>query len=123
MLADVRRGIWRPTEPQEATERVPEPTFHEFASEWFDGPEREGAEKTLAVRWQLSNHLLPFFAGYRLTEITIAEVDEYRQQKVQRGQAVRDVDQQDDHAPGADPRGRGRARADRPQPAAGRGAA
>jgi integrase len=84
VLADVRRGIWRPFEATQANEPAEEPTFHAFASEWFDGQSSEGlAENTLAqYRWELSSHLLPFFASHRLSEITIAEVDRYRQQKV-----------------------------------------
>ncbi len=82
VLADVRRGIWKPYE--QAAEPEQEPTLHEFASAWFDGLSHEGlAENTLAqYRWELSSHLLPFFASHRLSEITIAEVDRYRQQKV-----------------------------------------
>ena len=69
VLADVRRGIWRPFEPPQVSEPAPTPTFHEFASEWFDGLVSEGlAENTLArYRWELSNHLLPFFARHRLS--------------------------------------------------------
>ncbi|HKI86400.1 MAG TPA: phage integrase SAM-like domain-containing protein, partial [Thermoanaerobaculia bacterium] len=87
VLADVRRGLWTPYEPQEAKELVPEPTFHEFASEWLHGLRSEGlSENTLKdYAWQLSNHLLPFFARHRLSEITIAEVDRYRQEKVDEG--------------------------------------
>ncbi len=37
VLADVRRGIWRPPEPEPIVEQSrPEPTFHEFASEWLE---------------------------------------------------------------------------------------
>ncbi|MGH3427056.1 MAG: tyrosine-type recombinase/integrase, partial [Mycobacteriales bacterium] len=81
---DVRRGIWTPYEPQAAAEPAPEPTFHEFASDWLDGLRSEGlSENTLKdYTWQLCNHLLPFFARHRLAEITIAEVDRYRQEKV-----------------------------------------
>ncbi len=80
VLADVRRGIWRPYEPQEAAEPEPEPTFHEFASEWLDGCGATGWRETtlLDYDWQLCNHLLPFFTDHRLSEITIAEVDRYR---------------------------------------------
>ncbi len=87
VLADVRRGIWRPDVRQEAAEPAPEPTFHEFASEWLHGLRSEGlSENTLKdYAWQLSNHLLPFFARHRLSEISIAEVDRYRQEKVREG--------------------------------------
>lgn len=87
VLADVRRGVWRPDARQEAAEPAPEPTFHEFASEWLAGLGSEGlSENTLKdYAWQLSNHLLPFFARHRLSEISIAEVDRYRQEKVREG--------------------------------------
>lgn len=87
VLADVRRGIWTPYEPQEAKEPVSEPTFHEFASEWLDELKHEGlAEATLQdYAWQLCSHMLPFFARHRLSEITVAEVDRYRQEKVREG--------------------------------------
>lgn len=83
VLADVRRGIWRPHERQKAGEPVPEPTFHEFASEWLEGLRHEGlSENTLQdYTWQLCNHMLPFFAKHRLSEITIAEVDRYRSRR------------------------------------------
>jgi integrase len=35
VLADVRRGIWKPPEPA-VDEPAPEPTFHEFGSEWLE---------------------------------------------------------------------------------------
>jgi integrase len=44
------------------------------------------APTTVATyRWELTHHLLPFFAGHRLAEITISEVDRYRQEKVREG--------------------------------------
>lgn len=88
VLADVRRGIWRPDARQVAAEPMPEPSFHEFASEWLAGLRSEGlSENTLKdYAWQLSNHLLPFFSRHRLSEISIAEVDRYRQEKVREGE-------------------------------------
>jgi integrase len=87
VLADVRRGIWRPDEPHKAVEPAREPTFHEFASGWLEGLRHEGlSENTLQdYTWQLCNHMLPFFAKHRLSEITIAEIDRYRQEKVREG--------------------------------------
>ncbi|MCW3033312.1 MAG: integrase family protein [Solirubrobacterales bacterium] len=35
-----------------------------------------------SLRWALSHHLLPFFAGHHLGEITVAEVDRYRTDKL-----------------------------------------
>ena len=57
VLADVRRGIWRPPEPEPVVEPKAEPTFHEFASEWLMEREPELAPKTRQrYRWELSNH-------------------------------------------------------------------
>jgi integrase len=87
VLADVRRGIWRPIEPAPAPQVVADPSFHEFASRWYDGAKDEWRAKTrLDYHWQLTRHLLPFFKDYRLSQITIAEVDRYRQKKVAEAQ-------------------------------------
>lgn len=85
VLADVRRGIWRPPDrdPAPAPEGPVDPTFHEFASQWFEANQGAWRPKTrVDYGWQLSNHLLPFFQHHRLSRITIAEVDRYRAAKV-----------------------------------------
>lgn len=83
ILADVRRGIWRAPQPAPQPEIAPDPTFHEFASRWFKATKDEWQPKTrLDYEWQLSSHLLPFFKAHRLSQITIAEVDRYRQSKL-----------------------------------------
>ena len=87
ILAEVKLGIWQParTEPAEG-EPPPEPTFHEFASEWMEAHGRELRDRTRDFyRHQLVAHLLPFFADHRLSEITVEEVDRYRQAKVREG--------------------------------------
>jgi integrase len=89
VMADVRRGIWRPPEAAApAPADAVQPSFHEFASEWFEGKRLEGLAQNSVTdyEWQLSNHLLPFFAEHRLSEITVAEVDRYRQAKVGEGE-------------------------------------
>ncbi len=81
VLADVRRGKWKPTPRQPVVEaRNEEPTFHEFASDWFAARQAEGlAPKTLVdLKWSLSNHLLPHFASLQLSEITPQRVDAYK---------------------------------------------
>jgi integrase len=89
VLADVRRGIWRPPAPDPAPEIDQDPTFHEFASQWFESTKGEWREKTrLDYEWQLSGHLLPFFKSHHLSQITIAEVDRYRQSKVAEARAI-----------------------------------
>jgi integrase len=86
-LADVERGIWRPPDRQApaAPELPADPTLHEFASQWYRANEGAWRPKTRDYSWQLTNHLLPFFAGHRLSQITIAEVDRYRTVKVKEG--------------------------------------
>jgi integrase len=84
-LADVERGIWRPPdrEPAPAPVMPADPTFHEFASQWVRDNEGGWRPNTrVDYYWQLSNHLLPFFAQHRLSKITIAEVDRYKSAKV-----------------------------------------
>jgi integrase len=86
-LADVRRGIWQPPAPTpSAVPTNSDPTFHEFASEWFEAHKEEWREGTrLDYQQHLSHHLLPFFKSHRLSQITIAEVDRYRAKKVKDG--------------------------------------
>jgi len=85
----VRRGIWRPAEPEPAPEIDRDPTFHEFASQWFETTKGEWRPKTVRdYEWQLTSHLLPFFEAHRLSQITVAEVDRYRQAKVAENRAI-----------------------------------
>jgi integrase len=80
VLADVERGVWQPHEPAPAPWPVaPEPTFHEFAEQWWAERERELRPRTQRdYRWRLEWHLLPFFGAHRLRQITIAEVDRFK---------------------------------------------
>jgi integrase len=91
VLADVRRGIWRPPETKHAIEQPKEePTFHVFASEWLAAREAEGlAAKSIAdLHWSLSNHLLPYFAYMKLSEIDVQAVDRYKVAKVKERQGI-----------------------------------
>ena len=89
ILADVRRGIWRAPAPKPAPEIEQDPIFYEFASRWFEASKSEWSENTrLDYEWQLSHHLLQFFRDHRLSQITIAEVDRYRQAKVAEVRAI-----------------------------------
>jgi hypothetical protein len=46
VLADVRRGIWKPPKPRQPVSVEREiPTFHEFASEWFERQKLEGGRR------------------------------------------------------------------------------
>jgi integrase len=87
VLRDIERGVWRPPAPKSEPGR--DPLFHEFASEWFEAKQRELAPNTArSYRNDLTNHLLPFFAEHKLSQIMISEVDAYRQQKVHEATAL-----------------------------------
>jgi integrase len=83
VLRDVDLGTWRPQEPDPAPAPTVDPTFHEFASDWYASKELEVEANTAThYRNDLTNHLLPFFKDHHLSRITVAEVDRYRQSKV-----------------------------------------
>ncbi len=83
VLADVRRGIWKPPAAPSVREPQEEPTFHEFASEWLEARRHEFAARTAEdYELALTHHLLPFFAKHKLSEITAQEVDRYKAAKV-----------------------------------------
>jgi integrase len=82
VLRDVDLGIWRPPRKDPVPAADVDPTFHEFASDWFAAKRLEVEENTANhYRDDLMNHLLPFFKDHHLSQITVAEVDRYRQQK------------------------------------------
>ncbi|MGH2964406.1 MAG: tyrosine-type recombinase/integrase [Solirubrobacterales bacterium] len=86
VLADVERGIWQPHAPAQPEPLPQAPSFHEFASEWFEANQSGWSERTIAdYRWALSFHLLPHFKDHRLTEITVEAVDGYRAAKLREG--------------------------------------
>jgi integrase len=86
VLADVERGIWRPPAPDPTPEVRRDPTFHEFAADWLRAREPELAPKTVAkYRWALELHLLPVFAGRRLSELTRRDVDDFKAAKMREG--------------------------------------
>jgi integrase len=80
-MAAVRAGTWEPPMPTAPIAPAePERTFHEFASDWFRANEAGWKVKTRKnYKWQLSHHLLPFFKDHLLRQITVAEVDRYRE--------------------------------------------
>ncbi len=84
------------------------------------GPQVGAGERTVVdYAWRLSSHLLPFFAKHRLSEVTVEQVDRYRQRKVAEREAIRaarergegngrrplsnGLNQQDDHPSRGDP--------------------
>ena len=68
------------------------------------------------TRWQLCNHLLPFFHRHRLPQITVAEVDRYREFKVRERSCSAESINKTITRLGPDPRRRRGARPDRAQP-------
>jgi integrase len=62
VLRDVDLGTWRPSRPDPAPTKNANPTFHEFASDWFAAKRLEVEENTASSYGNdLTNHLLPFF--------------------------------------------------------------
>jgi integrase len=85
VMAAVRAGTWRPRTVQAAPDN-PDPTFHEYASEWYSKHEHGWRPNTRAdYLWALSGHLLPYFRDHRLSEITVEEVDRYAAAKQREG--------------------------------------
>jgi len=99
ILADVRRGTWRP--PVEPEERHnPDPTLHELASDWLRkqgivlderGRPVTHAEQELTPRaqehivWALRGHLLPALGRVRLSRLTAQRIDDYTAAKLAEG--------------------------------------
>jgi integrase len=84
VLAQVERRAWQPPAPAGPAED--DPSLHVFASAWFEGIRGQLRPNTIiAYEWELTRHLLPFFRDHRLAEITVAEVDRYREAKVAEG--------------------------------------
>jgi integrase len=83
VLAEVRAGVWQPLAPPDAGDSR-DITFHEFASRWWAARKAEALRpKTQQdYEWQLRKHLLPFFAKYAVTDIDIALVERYREEKL-----------------------------------------
>ncbi|MFL5960130.1 MAG: tyrosine-type recombinase/integrase [Gaiellaceae bacterium] len=106
ILADVRRGIWREPEPADVIKVVEEPTLHLLASEWVARRKHEVDARTIEHwRWALSNHLLPFFADYRPSEVTVAAVEKFKTAKLaERERRLAAIEEWGKE----DPKGRGR---------------
>jgi integrase len=84
VLREVKLGTWQPSCRQPPQPRD-DPQFLKFASGWLALKRFELAPNTARnYRNDLTNHLLPFFAEHRISEITVAEVDRYRQEQVTR---------------------------------------
>jgi integrase len=89
-LDDVERGIWKPPSPPAVVEVPPvEPTFHELASEWVASRTYEVDARTVEHwTWALSGHLLPFFAPFKSSQITVALVEQFKTAKLREREAA-----------------------------------
>lgn len=84
--ADVRRGIWKPHEPEPVEAPTEAQTFHVFASRWFEDNRHGWAPRTVHdYEETLTRHVLPYFKDYALEEITIEVVDRFRTRKLAEG--------------------------------------
>ena len=82
VLARIRAGVWEPPKLPEAHDDASQ-TFHLFASRWWAARKGELRPRTREnYEWRLTKHLLPFFADYEISEIDVALVERYREQKV-----------------------------------------
>jgi integrase len=87
-LAEIEVGVWRPPRSQAIGDA--DQTFHVFASRWWGARRAELRPTTQAdYDWRLRKHLLPFFADFRVSDITVAVVDEYRNEKVVERERIR----------------------------------
>lgn len=78
VLADLERGTWRPRTHLANPEADRVPTLRAFAEQWWVRNERQLARSTrVDYRWRLDGHLLPFFGGYPLDEISFDLVERY----------------------------------------------
>ena len=77
-------GRHGPTAPVERAKA--EPTFHTFASEWFEANRHGWSERTIAdYRWALSITCCRTSPNTSLSAITVEEVDRYRALKQREG--------------------------------------
>jgi Phage integrase, N-terminal SAM-like domain len=64
VLRDVDLGTWGPPRPDPAPKMEVDPSFHEFASDWYATKELEVEPNTANhYRNDLTNHLLPFLGS------------------------------------------------------------
>jgi integrase len=82
IMRDVRLGTWQPSISRPEPEVRLNPTFAEFAEEWFEGASEEWRSRTHETVRDRLQHPLRFFGKHRLSEITVKEVDRYRQHKL-----------------------------------------
>jgi len=84
VLAAVRLGVWQPPKAESPREEPePEGTFHELASAWVERRRHEVDARTVEFwTWRLSSHLLPFFAAFLPSQITVESVERFKAAKL-----------------------------------------
>lgn len=96
ILADVRRGIWIPPERDKrgkakqddsAPQSEGAPLFGPFSQARLAAKKGSVQPRTFEyLEWGLG-HLLPYFANWRVSDIDVKAVDDYRTQKVRESEA------------------------------------
>jgi hypothetical protein len=85
VLADVERGIWKPSRRVVVEAPQEDPIFWEFARKWYEQKELEvGERRREELLWALNGHLV-WFGSYRVADITQDLVDDYRAAKLSEG--------------------------------------
>lgn len=86
IMAQVRRGVWKPPQAPKTKKTKADQTFLEFSNEWWALYEHEWTPRTKKdYKWALELHVLPWFGEMLLTEITKEEVDRFKAAKLKEG--------------------------------------
>lgn len=86
IMAQVKRGIWKPPQPAPIEEAKVAQTFLEFSNEWWELNVGEWSGRTQKdYRWALELHVLPWFGEMLLGDITREEVDKFKAAKLKEG--------------------------------------
>jgi integrase len=89
VLAEVTAGVWSPPPSHDEVDKQ-DVTFHEFALRWWVARKSELRPRTQEnYEWRLKKHLLPFFADYLVSEVDVALVERYREEKILERERVR----------------------------------
>jgi integrase len=93
ILVDVRRGDWKPFTTRAPEEPKLAPTFHVFASEWYERRRLSGLRpRTLEhLEWCLTTHLLPAFSDRPVDRIDAAAIDAFTTAKARAGMSPNTV--------------------------------
>lgn len=89
ILAEIEAGVWSPP-AEDLDDEERDPTFHEFATVWFDR-QRSDLDQSTRTSYQhnLSRYILPEFKDQRLTEITYESVLRWRDRLRQESEQLR----------------------------------